>query len=183
MKGKYELLTLPGFGGSDESHWQSLWEDLYGMKRVEQKSWDYPLLTDWLESLHASIQSAEKEVILLPHSLACSLVAHYMQKFSSEKIAGVFFVAPADVDDVSIMPPQIHNFAPMPLDRLECNSLVVASSNDPYITIERAQFLAQKWGSKFVNIGKVGHINSESHIGAWQEGQELLESLQVELNQ
>jgi predicted alpha/beta hydrolase family esterase len=53
----------------------------------------------------------------------------------------------------------------------------VASNNDPYCTLERAIFFAGKWESRFVNAGAKGHLNSESNLGEWQEGQHLLQEL------
>ncbi|MNL75305.1 hypothetical protein D3C87_2010880 [compost metagenome] len=56
-------------------------------------------------------------------------------------------------------------------------SIVISSENDPYISIERAEYLAQQWGSDFVNVGQKGHINSESNLDYWEEGQAVLEQL------
>jgi predicted alpha/beta hydrolase family esterase len=36
------VLTLPGWLGSDASHWQSRWERLHGYRRVEQSDWVWP---------------------------------------------------------------------------------------------------------------------------------------------
>jgi predicted alpha/beta hydrolase family esterase len=53
----------------------------------------------------------------------------------------------------------------------------VASLNDPYLSLNRAQYFAEKWGSEFINIGKKGHINSDSKLGFWEEGQLILQKL------
>jgi len=65
-------------------------------------------------------------------------------------------------------------FAPIPLLRLPFPSIVVASSNDPFVTIARAQTFASAWGGEFVTMGEVGHINTASGLGAWPEGLALL---------
>ncbi|HSU93561.1 MAG TPA: alpha/beta hydrolase, partial [Gemmatimonadaceae bacterium] len=62
-------------------------------------------------------------------------------------------------------------------NRLPFPSIVVASTNDEYVTIERARFFANAWGSSFVNIGEAGHINSASDLGNWPRGRELLAEL------
>jgi predicted alpha/beta hydrolase family esterase len=54
---------------------------------------------------------------------------------------------------------------------------VVASSNDEYVSLQRAQYFADNWGSTFINIGNKGHINSASGLGDWPEGYELLQRL------
>jgi predicted alpha/beta hydrolase family esterase len=64
-------------------------------------------------------------------------------------------VAPADVDSPA-HPDQIRNFSPIPLLKLDYPSILITSSNDPYISVERAAFLAEKMGSSFINIGKKG---------------------------
>lgn len=65
----------------------------------------------------------------------------------------------------------------MPLNRLPFPSIVVASSDDPYVTLERAEEFARAWGSEFVNIGPGGHLNSASGLGDWPVGFALLERL------
>jgi predicted alpha/beta hydrolase family esterase len=52
---------------------------------------------------------------------------------------------------------------------------VVASEDDPWVSIERAKFFASSWGSSFINIGKAGHINVPSGYGPWEEGLTILE--------
>ena len=66
----------------------------------------------------------------------------------------------------------------MPSVALPFPSIVVASSNDPYVYMDRARLFANQWGSLFTPIGAKGHINAESGLGDWQEGQMLLQQLQ-----
>ena len=54
---------------------------------------------------------------------------------------------------------------------------LVASSEDPYIALERAEYFAKCWGSTVVNIGPAGHINSAAGYGPWPEGMEILKRL------
>ncbi|HET7812567.1 MAG TPA: alpha/beta hydrolase, partial [Steroidobacteraceae bacterium] len=58
-----------------------------------------------------------------------------------------------------------------------CPSIVVASRNDPYGTLDFARGCAQAWGSRFVDIGDAGHINAASGLGDWAAGHELLGEL------
>ena len=53
-------------------------------------------------------------------------------------------------------------------------SIVVTSSNDEWVTLERAEFFAENWGSEFINIGNAGHINAASGFGEWPKGLEIL---------
>jgi len=56
-------------------------------------------------------------------------------------------------------------------------SIVIASENDPYVNLQRAGYFATQWGSEFINIGLNGHINSDSDLGSWGEGQLILKRL------
>jgi predicted alpha/beta hydrolase family esterase len=50
----------------------------------------------------------------------------------------------------------------------------VASTDDPFVTRERARIFADAWGSRFVEIGAAGHVNADSGYGDWAEGERLL---------
>ena len=68
-------------------------------------------------------------------------------------------------------------FSPVPLIKLPFPSIVVASTNDFFVTLERAQQFATAWGSEFVNIGDAGHLNVASGYGEWDAGLEILKKL------
>jgi len=53
----------------------------------------------------------------------------------------------------------------------------VTSSNDEWVSLERARLFAEYWGSAFINIGAAGHINAQSGYGKWTEGLKVLERL------
>ena len=65
----------------------------------------------------------------------------------------------------------------MPLNRIGFPSILVASNNDEYVSLARAETFARAWGSRMVNIGAAGHINSDSALGSWPRGRALLEEL------
>src|SRR4051812_44727876 len=163
------VLVLPGLGNSGPGHWQTQWQLEHGYQRVEQANWDKPSLPDWLSNLHAAVNAASGGVVLVAHSLACSLVAHYA-KAHSERVLGAFLVSPADVESKRCTPDEVRCFAPMPLAPLPFPAHVVASADDPYVDCERAQFFAQSWGAGFTDVGGHSHINASSGLGAWAEG-------------
>lgn len=172
---KFNYLVLPGYGGSGEEHWQSLWESIYPeFTRVQQSDWDNPSLEAWLKNLTQVVEESSKPVVLIAHSLACPFTAHFA-KTNPKNVQGAFFVAPADVDDKEKMPKEILEFSPIPTELLPFKSLVITSNNDFYVSSKRAEELAKSWGSEFINIGDLGHINGESNIGDWLEGRVLFE--------
>jgi uncharacterized protein len=165
------VLILPGLGNSGPGHWQTLWEATHGYQRVEQASWDRPKLADWLGNLKQAVARANSDVVLVGHSLACSLVAHFAQLTgANQKVVGAFLVSPADVETPRCTPSETRCFSPIPLGRFPFPAHVVTSSDDPYVDRERAEFFAQSWGAGFTDIGQAGHINASSGLGAWPEG-------------
>jgi len=51
---------------------------------------------------------------------------------------------------------------------------MVASTDDPYVTPERAEIFSQAWGSELVWLENAGHINDQTGYGPWLEGVELV---------
>ncbi|TDW52621.1 hypothetical protein EV144_1011312 [Flavobacterium sp. 270] len=170
------LLILPGLGNSGDKHWQTFWHEKFKTsKRIVQDNWDEPVREEWLKRLDEEISKLDSPTILVAHSLAVSLVLHWAESNTNKNIVGAFLVAPADVDSPEHTPESVRNFAPMPIYKLPFPSVVVASENDPYATFERKQYFATQWGSDFVNVGQQGHINSDSDLKYWEEGQLILE--------
>jgi serine hydrolase len=173
------VLILPGWQDSGPLHWQTLWEQQNSsFKRVQQKDWENPERNDWLRRIHEEVSRAVAPVVFAAHSLGCIAVAHWCQLNSADvgKIRGALLAAPADIER-SDAPEPIRNFAPIPRQPFPFSTIVVSSSDDPYLTMDRAQEFAQAWGSRFVDIGPAGHINSGSGLGDWPEGKRMLRQL------
>jgi len=163
------FLLLPGLGNSNPSHWQTHWQTEHGYQRVEQANWDQPNLQDWLATLRRAVNAQDSAVVLVAHSLACSLVAHFA-KAHAERVLGAFLVSPADVESKRCTPDEARCFSPIPLAPLPFPAHVVASADDPYVDFARAEFFAASWGASFTDAGACGHINASSGLGAWPEG-------------
>ncbi|MBB5711473.1 RBBP9/YdeN family alpha/beta hydrolase [Sphingomonas xinjiangensis] len=172
------ILTVPGLGGSGPSHWQTLWEQSRpDTHRVELGMWDTPHRNSWVTKLDQAIRSAQAPVVLAAHSLGCMAVAWWAELFPQpfgRPVAGALLVAPPDVDRADA-PPALADFRPAPTTPLPFPSIVVASSDDPWIGIGKAHSLAKDWGSVFVDAGPQGHLNAASGIGWWEQGQALLD--------
>lgn len=173
-----ETLLLPGLGGSGPGHWQARWrESSPTAQLVEQDDWNNPNLESWLARVADAVERAPS-ALLVGHSLACSLIAHLSIRRSDLLIGGALLVAPADVDDRTRTPRSTASFAPMPLEKLPFPSIVVGSSNDPYVSIGRAMLFAYAWGSRFVHLRDSGHINVASGHGPWPDGHRLARHLE-----
>lgn len=172
------ILTVPGLGGSGPSHWQTLWEQSRpDTHRVELGMWDTPHRNSWVTKLDQAIRAAQAPVVLAAHSLGCLAVAWWAELAGQPfgwPVAGALLVAPADVDRPGVRP-ELGAFGPTPSKPLPFPSIVVASSDDPWIDAGKARGLAKGWGSFFVDAGAQGHLNAASGIGWWEEGQTLLD--------
>jgi hypothetical protein len=170
------VLILPGLFDSGPDHWQTLWELKHpSFRRVRQRDWQTPDRSEWVATLQGAVAESATPALLVAHSLACCLVAHWAAVHDGP-IQGALLVAPADVEAPDF-PEGTAGFAPMPLARLPFPSIVVASTNDPYVTTARATEFAAAWGARLELIGAAGHINSESGLGTWPQGLAFLEKL------
>lgn len=171
------ILIAPGYKGSGPLHWQSLWEASNPkFRRVVQRDWENPCLADWLEVLHQEIGACDTPPVVVAHSLACSLVAHWI-KMHGHGVKAALLVSPSDVDSPSHTPDAVREFSPMPLAPFPFPSIVVVSDNDPRVELGRAEFFAKSWGSRLVVVHRAGHINENSDLGEWETGKALLQEL------
>jgi uncharacterized protein len=181
MKTLASVLLVPGLYNSGPDHWQSIWQANHPeYHRVQQENWETPRCSDWVRTLHRAICSIGNPVVLAAHSLGCPTIAHYAAGHADAegRVIGAFLVAPTDVE-ASTFPSGSSGFVPTPLQKLPFRSLVIASSNDPYVSLERAGYFARAWGSRLIPIGNAGHINSVSGHGPWPEGEAWLEKLRA----
>ena len=91
-------------------------------------------------------------------------------------MAGALLVAPPEVDHRT-NDPRVASFAPTPREPLPFPAILVGSHNDHYMRFAVARAWAARWGARFADAGKVGHINADSELGDWPFGQFLLGQL------
>jgi hypothetical protein len=181
MESGESVLIIPGLGDSGPKHWQSLWEASHlEYQRVRQTDWERPRCSDWVSNLDAAISAAAQPVVLVAHSMGCIAVIHWAATTDThdKRVAAALLVSPPDVEAETI-PVGPTGFVPCPLIRLPFKSIVVASTNDPFATLERAKAFAGAWDSELVILESAGHINAASGHGPWPEGKRLLERLML----
>ncbi len=170
------VLLLPGWQNSGAAHWQSLWEREHGYARVEQHEWQWPKRGDWLARLEEVLLQSDAPTLLVAHSLGCHLVAAWSAlSKSTDRVKGALLVAPPDLHQADL-PHELLPWRPALLEPLKFRATIVASSNDPFSQLDRTRELAQAWRAPLVEIGNKGHINGDSHLGAWPEGRALLQT-------
>ena len=166
-------LVVPGWKDSGPGHWQTLWtQRLAGARRVVQQDWMNPSRAAWVATLEREILQAPAPVVIVAHSLGCIATVH-LPAHAARRVQAALLVAPADPERRAVL----HDFAPVPCQRLPYRSIVVASSNDPYCPARLAGAYARAWGSEFLRLPDAGHINVESGHGDWPLGLALLQSL------
>ena len=176
------VLVLPGWQNSGPGHWQSRWEALYGDQRVQQSDWMRPLRGDWMMRLDEAIGELEAaepapQVALVAHSLGCQLVAAWAaHSRKTARVRAALLVAPPDVERDEYRA-ALHSFNPIVRRPLPFRSLAVISSNDEFCDPARARAMAADWGSTALDIGAHGHLNSDSGLGDWPAGRQLLADL------
>ena len=173
-------LIVPGLDNSGPGHWQSLWEDRRrDCRRVDLGCWEEPDRRIWTERLDAALAMTDGPIVLVAHSLGCLTISWWALGAARDRlarIAGALLVAPPDADAAEAHP-FVRRFAPAPDAPLPFPSILVASRNDRHAAIERLQAPARAWGSRFVDAGSAGHINADSGLGYWEDGEALLEQL------
>ena len=164
------VLVVPGLGGSGERHWQSLWQRRYSsFQRVQQSDWQTPDLDRWARSIVEAAVRLDQPALVIAHSFGC-LATVRAEIFQSGLIAGALLVAPAD-------PARFNADNRLLQTPLQFPSSVIASRNDPWISLATAQRWAERWGSDFVDLGEAGHINADSGFGEWAGGLDHLDWL------
>ncbi len=136
-----------------------------------------PLRGDWMAQLEEAVLAAPGPVVLVAHSLGCALTAAWAaHSQNTHRVAGALLVAPGDPEREELRA-VLKSWSPVVLQALPFPSILLGSQNDPYCSFARAQSFAVAWGSQFVDYGHAGHINGESGLGDWPEGQALLTEL------
>jgi predicted alpha/beta hydrolase family esterase len=161
---------VPGLKSSGPTHWQTWLEHrTAGAVRINQRDWNDPHLPDWSSRVRREIVRATAPVFIAAHSFG-ALAAVQAASDHAERVAGVLLVAPADPEHFGVA-------EYLPAQPLGFPAILVASSNDPWMPLDRAKYWAGRWGVDLVNIGAAGHINAESGFGPWPQALALLERL------
>jgi predicted alpha/beta hydrolase family esterase len=170
-----KMITLPGIGGSGDTHWQTAWErgDTH-FTRFMPVSWDQPDLGDWMQALERAVSHCDQPPVLVAHSLSCLLVAHWASELPS-RIAGAFLVSVPDPNGPEF-PSAAASFRVVPGKALRFPSLIIASTDDPYGTADYVLRHSLEWQAGLVVAGALGHINASSGLGGWPQGRALLDA-------
>lgn len=176
-----KYLIIPGYKGSGEMHWQTLWQNgpLWNSERVEFENNLSVNKTDWVKPVLNKIINSDDTYTVIAHSLGCLAFVHTYARYVLPNITAALLVAPPDVEQNSNAL-FLNDFGPLPKFDFDIPTFLIASSTDPYCSLSRAEKLASQWNCTFINIGDKGHINSNSHLGLWPHGLKFLQQLEIE---
>lgn len=166
-------LIVPGLNSSGSAHWQTWFESqIPDAVRVIQGDWKRPDLAEWSSRVRREISRRSGPILIAAHSFGVLAAVQAAEDYS-HRIAGALLVAPADPEKFGVT-----EF--LPAGRLSFPAVLVASTNDRWLSVERAQNLSTLWGTSLVHLGDAGHINAESGFGPWPGGLALLRRLEAE---
>lgn len=177
-------LIIPGYRGSEDTHWQSWMESqLPGSKRIHQ-NWEQPILSNWATNISRTLTDLTSPAWLIAHSFGC-LASILAAIENQEKVAGMMLVAPADperFDQNGVK--RGHGVgasesirAQIPAHALPVPSLLIVSDNDPWMQASKARLWGKCWGSHIFTLKEAGHINTASGFGPWPDGLKLFNHL------
>ena len=174
-----DILIVPGWSNSGPDHWQSRWQrNLRTASRVEQDDWLQPDRDRWVARIAEAVAQAAQPVVLVGHSLGVIAILHAAPELDRQRVGGAFLVAPPDLENILGWPRDegqdleglVASFGPTPTTTLPFPSRVIASSNDTFCTVARAQELGGSWGADVSIVADAEHINAASGHGPWPEG-------------
>jgi uncharacterized protein len=178
------ILIVPGLREHVPDHWQTLLAaKLPKVLSVAPLEHDKLSCAARVDAIDRALACIEGPVIVVAHSAGVMMLAHWASQRATREIQGALLAAPADLE--TPMPAGYpttdvlgeHGWLPIPRAVLPFPSIVAAGSNDPLSRLERARGFAQAWGSRFVELGEVGHLNPASGHGEWPQAQELIREL------
>jgi len=165
-----KVLLLHGWGGSDFPHWQSwLASEIakeYGtVSFLKFSNFDFPDLEVWKKELKEELESFKPDIVIC-HSLANTLWFHLCVDSKLQEVEKLYLVAPPSFNCAV---EEIKSFFPLnlPTNTMAKETLLVSSTNDPYMTIDEAKELQKSLNIKMIVLDNAGHINTDSGYGEW----------------
>jgi predicted alpha/beta hydrolase family esterase len=165
------VLVVPGLHSSGPAHWQTWLEAHYrSSARVVQDDWGTADLDRWTERVALAIaRDPDARWVAVGHSFGCLAIARHIAR-GGAGLHAALLVAPADPEKFGVA-------SRLPQGKLGVPSVVVGSDTDPWMRVDSARAWSRIWGSHFINLGDVGHINVESGFGPLPQAKTLTELL------
>jgi len=165
-----KVLLLHGWGGSCSPHWQSwlageIAKDYGTVSFFKFSNFDNPSLERWKQELKKELDEFKPDIVIC-HSLANTLWFHLCNDDDMKEVKKLFLVAPPSMKcEIE----ELRSFFPVevPTDTKAKETLLITSTNDPYMTMDEAKELQEKLGVTMEVLENAGHINADSGFGEW----------------
>jgi len=165
-----KVLLLHGWGGSDYPHWQSwlageLAKDYGKVSFLKFSNFDFPEFGMWRDELKKELAEFKPDIVVC-HSLANTLWFHLCNDNDLDMVEKLYLVAPPSLRcEIE----ELKSFFPLhiPTNPHAKESIVVVSTNDPYITMDEAKQIQNSIGANIKILENSGHINADSGYGKW----------------
>ena len=174
------VLIIPGLRDHVAEHWQTLLEArLSKVRSVPPAETGKLNCAKRVARIEAELKKIEGPVILVAHSAGVLMSVHWAA-LHQHHIQGALLVAPPDLaenwPDNYPSPETLKHegWSPLPTQKLDFPSIVVASTNDHLATFQAVAAMAETWGSQLVNAGAVGHLNPAAGFGYWPQAEQLI---------
>ena len=182
-------LIVPGLRDAVATHWQTLLEaklraagrPVACVPPMGREDLDNARKVAAIEQV---AQSVDGPIVLVAHSGGCIMVAHWAQQ-TQRAVQGALLATPPDFEAPlpdgypTLDTLRAGGWLPVPRTRLPFPSIVAASQDDPLAGFDRVAMLARDWGSRLVDLGKVGHLNPASGYGEWRRAEGFIDELAV----
>jgi len=181
------VLIVPGLRDHVDAHWQTLLAS--DLRRRGRAVRTVPPMGRADLDCAARVAAIEREaravdgpLVIVAHSGGCIMVAHWAHQTTVD-VHGALLATPPDFESPlpegypTIAQLRAHGWLPVPRQRLPFPSLVGASRDDPLARHERIEQLARDWGSQFIDLGYVGHLNPASGYGPWARAEDLIDDI------
>ena len=175
------VVLVPGLRGSVEDHWQTrLAATLPDARMVPPLGRNEPSLVARTALLDRIVEDVDGPVILVAHSAGVLATVHWAATYPGTAVVGALLATPPAL--AAELPPEYpsidrlraHGWLPIPRSLLPFPSIVAGSADDPLGNPVRVRSLAASWGSRWHDLGAVGHLNPVSGFGEWPEAVELI---------
>jgi predicted alpha/beta hydrolase family esterase len=176
-----KILLLHGWGGSDYPHWQSwlageLAKDYGKISFLKFSNFDFPEFDIWKKELKKELDEFQPNIVIC-HSLANTLWFHLCNENDVQEIEKLYLVAPPSM---RCKIDELKSFFPlnMPTNPHAKETMLITSTNDPYITMDEAKELQSSLDIEMKVLKDAGHINADS---GYQEWSWILKKIQGDL--
>ncbi|WFR73032.1 alpha/beta hydrolase [Prescottella defluvii] len=177
------IVIVPGLADPTPGHWQNLLtEQLQPVRVVPPLQHDRLSCTAQVEALNRVIAEIPGPIVLVAHSAGVLTTVHWAHRHRGP-VVGALLATPPDFDSrlpAGYPTPEAltrNGWTPIPTEPLPFPSIVAVSANDALASADRVHALAQRWGSRTVDLGAVGHLNPSSGFGYWPLAEQLVSAL------